>query len=146
MEFLRRIRTSKLVARERTLESAMDIILWWEARRIPFNLIVGAAGIGTCAGIVAIGVIGDYFLEVGFILPDPPIFVMLGVIAFGIMANVCYTGGWIVELLVRRTWPQESHQVATLSFTLGLVLAILVTLLPIPLFGVLLLLASLPVW
>jgi len=74
------------------------------------------------------------------------LFAMLGVIAFGIMANVCYTGGWIAELLVRRTWPQESPQVATLSFTLGLVLAVLVTLLPIPLFGILILLALLPIW
>ncbi|MBY0492821.1 MAG: hypothetical protein K2Y23_01280 [Cyanobacteria bacterium] len=147
IDFLRRVRASKLVARDRILGSALDIVLWWEARRLLFNLLVGAAGVITCVGLVTIAVIGGYISgEPDFGFPDPPIFAILGVIAFGIMANVCYTGGWIVELIVRRAWPQESQQLATLSFTLGIILAVLVTLLPIPLFGLLVVLALLPVW
>ena len=147
IELLRRIRTSQLVARERTLESAFDIVLWWEARRILFNLVVGATGIVTIAALVTMAVIGGYLSgDPDFGWPDPPLFAMLGVIAYGILANVCYTGGWIVELLIRRAWPQESHQAATLSFTLGLVLAVLITLLPIPLFALLLLMTLLPSW
>ena len=41
-------------------------------------------------------------------LPDPPILAVIGVIAFGVIANVFYTGGWIVELLVAKVWHVES--------------------------------------
>ena len=138
VKWLRRIRASKFASRNHPLTSAMDIVFWWEARRPAFNLLVGVTGILTCIAIVAIGLAFDQLHGPDpelMLLPDPPIFAIVGVIGYGIAANICYTGGWIVELLVRWTWPEESHQLATLSFTLGLVVAVLVTLLPIPLFA-----------
>lgn len=39
-------------------------------------------------------------------IPDPPIFMLLGIVAYGIAANVCYTGGWIVETNLARRGAQ----------------------------------------
>lgn len=131
------------MARERPLDSVMDIIFWWEARRPAFNLLVGVTGVVTISAIVVLGVIGHQLYtpnEELMLLPDPPIFAVLGVIAYGIAANICFTGGWVVELLIRWAWPDESNPLATLSFTLGMVFAVLLTLVPIPLFAALMLL------
>jgi len=35
-------------------------------------------------------------------IPDPPILVPIGILAYGIIANICYTGGWIAELLLAK--------------------------------------------
>jgi hypothetical protein len=144
---LQRIRASRYVARDRPLETLADVIWWWESRRLAFNLLVGATGILTCIGLGIVLGIGIQFPQVAdadFLLPDPPLFAAIfGILGFGIAANICYTGGWIVELLVRCTWPDESDRLATLTFTLGLLVAVCVTLLPIPLFAMLTLLIAL---
>jgi len=57
------------------------------------------------------------------------------VAAFAGGANVCYTGGWLAELIVKRAWPEESRSFGTLAFTLGVPFAIVVTLLPALLIG-----------
>jgi hypothetical protein len=63
-------------------------------------------------------------------IPDPPFFALLAVIAYGLMANLCYTGGWATELLVRKIWPDEATAFGKISFFLGLMFSILLTLLP----------------
>jgi len=140
---LRALRSSRLVERGRDPESAWEVIAWWEARRIPFNLIVGVTGAVTSAAMLVIAAVGELAMPGAQIFPDPPILVLVPVVLFAVMANVCYTGGWIVELLINYAWPEEPEGFGTLSFTLGLVFAVLVTLPPIPLFGGLLLLVKL---
>jgi hypothetical protein len=105
------------------------MIDWWESRRIPFNLIVGAAGVLTCIIVSVVGV-GSSILFDKDIAPDPPLFAIFGVVIYGIMANICYTGGWIAELVVRRIWPYEADRFATLSFSTGLAFSLLLTLAP----------------
>jgi hypothetical protein len=63
-------------------------------------------------------------------LPDPPILAVIGVIAFGVIANVCYTGGWIVELLVAKAWRVESTRFGPIAFTLGTAFSVLVAFAP----------------
>lgn len=106
------------------------MIGWWEARRIPFNLIVGSAGLISCI-VVGLVALGSYFLydsELG--MPDPPLFALVGILIYGIAANVCFTGGWIAELIIRQIWPSEADRFATLSLSLGLVFSVLLTLTP----------------
>jgi hypothetical protein len=134
---LRWIRTSALGRRDASAASAWHVIGWWESRRIPFNLIVGAAGILTSGAILVIALVGERLFGVPFGLPDPPIFAILGVVFFAAAANVCYTGGWIAELIVRRAWPDQSDMFGTLTFTLGLPFAVVVTLAPAFLIGAL---------
>lgn len=132
----KRLTGSLLCRREAPIDSPKDAIGWWEARRIPFNLIVGIAGILSCivAGVV---VLGSYFLGNGdFDLPDPPLFAVFGVILYAIAANVCFTGGWLTELAVRKVWPDEADRFATFSFSLGLIFSVLLTLSPGILLGI----------
>ena len=135
INLLRRIRSSRLGRREIPAATAWQVIGWWEARRIPFNLIVGMAGAVSGVAILCIAVAGEIFFGVPFGMPDPPILAVAAVVVYALGANVCFAGGWIAELTVRRAWPDESDRFGTLSFTLGLVFAVVVTLLPPILLG-----------
>lgn len=125
-----RLRLSALCRRDVPITTVRDMIGWWEARRIPFNLIVGSAGV---LSFVVMGIVaaGSFFLfNSDFGLPDPPLFALFGVVIYGIMANVCFTGGWLVELVMRKIWPREADRFATVTFSLGLVFSVLLTLTP----------------
>jgi hypothetical protein len=125
-----RLKSSILCTRDVPPANAWEAIGWWESRRVPFNLIVGSAGILSCivAGVVAMG--ASIFFNSDFGLPDPPGFAIVVILLYGIMANICFTGGWLVELLVRRLWPREADRFATMSFSLGLVFSVALTLTP----------------
>lgn len=56
---------------------------------------------------------------------------MIAVIAYGIAANICYTGGWIGELFARSVWKQEAEHFGKIGFVLGIVFSILLTLTPV---------------
>lgn len=125
-----RLRLSALCRRDVPITTVRDVIGWWEARRIPFNLIVGSAGF---LSFIVMGIVatGSFFLfNSDFGLPDPPLFALFGVVIYGIMANVCFTAGWLVELVIRKIWPAEADRFATLTFSLGLVFSVLLTLTP----------------
>ena len=125
-----RLRHSLLCTRDAPLTSARSVIGWWETRRIPFNLIVGSAGILSCIiiGIVALG--SSLLFESDFGSPGYPFLTLFAILIYGIMANICFTGGWLLELLLRRIWPSETDKFAILSFSAGLVFSVLLTLAP----------------
>jgi hypothetical protein len=125
-----RLRASVLCRREAPVTSAKDLIGWWESRRIAFNLIVGTAGILTSIIVGVVGLRSSILFGSDFGLPNPPLFALFGVVIYGIMANICYTGGWMAELVVRRIWPHEADRFATLSCTTGLVFSVTLTLAP----------------
>src|SRR5262249_3435284 len=121
---------SFLLSRDPAPKTAWETIGWWEIRRIPYNMIVGITGVFTSICFVSIAAASDLFFHVDFGMPDPPIFTLFGVLIYGIGANLCYTGGWIVELLVRKLWPSYADQFARLVFGTGLVISVLLTLSP----------------
>jgi hypothetical protein len=125
-----RLRTSVFCRRDAPITSARDVIGWWESRRIPFNLIVGTAGILTCIIVGVVGLGGSILFGSDFGTPDPPLFALVGVLIYGIVANVCYTGGWLAELFIRKRWPREADRFATLSFSTGLAFSISLTVAP----------------
>ena len=129
------LRVSVLCRRDSPLTSARDAIGWWEARRIPFNLIVGTVGILTCMVVGVVGLGAELLFNSEFGIPDPPLFALFGIILYGILANVFFTGGWVAELFVRRIWPREADRFATLSFSLGLIFSVMLTLAPAVLVG-----------
>jgi hypothetical protein len=125
-----RLSTSALCRRDVPIENAKDAIGWRETRRVPFNLIVGSAGILTCI-VVSVVALGDYYLFDGdFAFPNPPLFALVGIVLYGTLANVCYSVGWLAELIVRKIWPGEADRFSTLSFSLGLIFSVLLTLAP----------------
>jgi hypothetical protein len=106
------------------LENNWQIVQWWERRRLHFNAVLAVVGTITVMLMLACTVVANA-------LPDPPIFMPLGIIAYAVMANVCYTGGWIAELLVR-TWmlPDDSCSFGLRTFRRGMKFSICLTLFP----------------
>jgi hypothetical protein len=51
-------------------------------------------------------------------------------ILYGIGANICYTAGWITELLARFAWGTDSNSYGQIAFLAGLSFSVAVTLLP----------------
>ncbi len=102
------------------------IFKWWERRRLPFSLIVGAGG---GASLLAHGALGWLEGNDPFLLP---VLVWLLVVA-----NVCYTLGPVTESILHRIWGREVLPVGPHLFRAGLALSVGVTfLLPMLAFGV----------
>ena len=81
--------------------------------------------------LVGVVGLGSYFLfDSDFGVPDPPLFALFAVSIYAIMANVCYTGGWVAELVIRKAWPEQADRFAALSLALGVVFAVVLTLSP----------------
>jgi hypothetical protein len=127
---LQQLANSRFFSRDLSNQGLWQTISWWEVRRVPYNLLVGAAGLLTCAVCLVTGLLCEHFLGDPIGIPNPPIFAFFAVAAYGIMANLCYTGGWAAELLVQRIWPEEGKAFGRISFFLGLTFSILLTLVP----------------
>jgi len=70
------------------------IIRWWESRRIPFNLIVGGSGVVSLSFIALMSMLPPN--AHGFTFPFIPI------VAYAILANLCYSLGPAVEVSVEK--------------------------------------------
>jgi len=69
-----------------------DIIGWWEIRRIPYNLIV------LICGLLSLAILSRTVkLEGGKDLVEPFL-----ILVFAVLCNVCYTMGWLTEILIKR--------------------------------------------
>jgi hypothetical protein len=100
-------------------------------RRVPFNLIVGLTGLLTCSLTLGIALLSER------IVTQPPgggggspLLVLIGIFLYGLSANICYTSGWIAELVARSVWKQKALHFGEIAFALGLIFSILLTLLP----------------
>jgi hypothetical protein len=127
VKFLIRFR---LFQRREDQLSSLQVILWWEARRLFFNLAVGTAGLITIFTILFSATMAEKFVHEPFSWPDPPLFAIIGVVLYAILANACYTGGWLAELISREVWGDRAGSFAEISFTLGIIFSVLLTLLP----------------
>jgi hypothetical protein len=124
---IQKIRTLRLFKRTENLGAFWQIFLWWELRRIPFNLIVGATGIFTCVFLFGLEILLKSDI-LDNILPDPPAIAILG---YGFLANVCFTGGWIMELLAKKVFQEQSKHFGEILFLCGMIFSMALTLLPI---------------
>ncbi|HTX76082.1 MAG TPA: hypothetical protein VMD29_07760 [Terracidiphilus sp.] len=103
--------------------SAGQVIAWWEWRRFAFNallLLIGFAAL-----------IGFEFLMERSIPPgedaEEPMALFLGVVAYGVMANICYTFGWIVELIQRQADPFVARERGRKMFRAGMISSCILT-------------------
>ena len=128
--FIARIARLPLFGRKQPIDGVWEIIKWWEVRRIPFNLIVGVTGLLSGTMVFGVAFVAERVTGEATGWPDPPMFIFLAVIAYGIMANVCYTGGWVMELLASRVWGDRAEAMGEISFTLGMLFSVALTLLP----------------
>jgi hypothetical protein len=116
---------STLFKPNRNATSFVGIIEWWERRRLHYNVVLLVAGL--CSSSL-------YWHLFGLYAPDPSddgIFPGLAEIAFWIMANVCYTFGWMVECVLLLVVRRRGLRIAgTPLFAAGLVFSLLLTLAP----------------
>jgi len=105
------------------------IIVWWEIRRIPYNLIFG------CIGIVSLALFfffstGSGSLESGDDAVEP-----IAIIAAPFLMNLFYTLGWIVESSLRISGVSKTREVGVFLFKLGCAFSLFVIWLPTIVWG-----------
>jgi hypothetical protein len=98
------------------------IVAWWEQRRLAFNLVVGATGLVSYSVVALIGVMPPFAHPGG-----PP---LLAIVAYGVLANLCYTLGWFIEGGTHLAWRDEVRPTGPVLFRQGLIFSIGVTCLP----------------
>ncbi|HVX41949.1 MAG TPA: hypothetical protein VHB25_20475 [Gemmatimonadaceae bacterium] len=102
--------------------TARSRLVWWESRRPTYNLIVGATGLVTLAVVNLIALIPP-----GFPGPRPPWMV---IVAYGVLANVCYTLGWGIETVMHFAWKEKAPDIGPALFRQGLAFSVGLTALP----------------
>ncbi len=93
---------------------ACAIIAWWERRRPLYNLVVGACGVWT--------------LGLHTLVHGPPPEPAVAVVAVGIMANIAYTLGPVVEVTTTCLWGRRVLPVGPLLFRQGVLFSVGLTL------------------
>jgi hypothetical protein len=111
------------------VRSPLNIVQWWESRRLSYNVIVGITGLGTLVYVNGL----ELLLGNGMLIPRPgpdgPQQVM-AIVAYGVLANLCYTGGWILENVAQRWLKRPVYGLGPALFRHGLVFSIGLTLIP----------------
>ena len=102
----------------------IGILMWWESRRLIYNVIVGATG------LVSLGVIGAISMIPPGLGPKP-IPPLIGILAYGALANICYTAGPMVEIALQSLWKDKVLPVGPALFRQGIAFSVGLTLLPI---------------
>ncbi len=103
------------------LRSPLRVVQWWESRRLFYNLVVGGTGLVSAGWLM---VIDSLFRGHFSPIPWQPI------VIFGVLANVCYTSGWMVENLAERWLGRPVYGLGPALFRYGLAFSVGLTLLP----------------
>jgi hypothetical protein len=99
------------------------VIAWWERRRPLYNAVVGATG------LLTIGVLAAALGPIILVQPGT----WIGITSYAIAANVCYSLGAPVELLLQRWLGRDTYAVGPALFRYGLIYSIGLTLFPLAL-------------
>ena len=102
--------------------SPATLLHWWESRRPTYNLIVGGTGLLTLATLRVLSWLPPHFEF------DAPLALIL---AYGLLANACYSFGFALEALLQRLWGDDVAPVGPTLWRHGLVFSVGLTLLPI---------------
>ena len=109
---------------EPTLRRSPGAVLgWWERRRPLYNAVVGATG------LVTISVLSLALGPVMFVQPGT----WIGITAYGVAANLCYSLGAPAELLLERWIGRETYGLGPTLFRYGLIYSVGLTLFPLAL-------------
>jgi len=97
-----------------TQRSAFDVVLWWELRRIPYNLIIGSVG------FISLIIFFLSIISTGVLGPGEDAVEPLAIIFAPIAINIFYCAGWVVENILRFIWPSRQYWFGPFLFKLGL--------------------------
>jgi hypothetical protein len=103
-----------------------EVIRWWELRRIPYNLVVGAVGL---ASIIVFELIASSMIPPGEDAEEP-LALLLGVIVYAVACNVGYTLGWIGEIYFFGHSREAGLIFRNRAFPVGLFLSCVIPTLP----------------
>ncbi|MBI4555964.1 MAG: hypothetical protein HY706_00145 [Candidatus Hydrogenedentes bacterium] len=116
------------------MPTCVNIVLWWELRRIPYNLIVGFLGF---AGFVLHGFLKG---QLGIVYPagdiDAEMAPMVILFAAPFFINIAYTAGWIVEIFLTIVLRLPLRNAGPRLFKFGLAFSLFVVLAPTAYWGV----------
>lgn len=100
--------------------SGWQVVVWWEKRRPAYNVILVTSGMLWFVGFALV-------VKGWFDFLAPPFFWPLQLALFLMVANICYSGGWIVELLSRSGMRDPPKRFGPVALKAGLIFSILVT-------------------
>lgn len=100
-----------------------DAVAWWEIRRIPFNLLILAAGV--VSGFI-VALIGGHVFKPDQDFGSP----LLAVAMYAVAANLCYTLGWMTERLWAWGNTAKTSAIRPKVFRIGLIFSVSLTLVP----------------
>jgi hypothetical protein len=109
--------------------SDLRVILWWEQRRIPYNLIVG------CVGLCSLAFFELAISRTGELKPGEDAVEPMALFVAPFLVNIAYTAGWVVEIVTRRLSPKGRPAVGPILLKLGLTFSALVALFPAAFWG-----------
>lgn len=99
------------------------IVRWWESRRLAYNAIVGGTGVVTLVwGHLLIWLPPNG--ETGFVPWQV-------IVLYGVMANVCYSFGSVLEVIVDKLFGRELLPIGPGLFRIGLTFSVGLTLFPL---------------
>ena len=106
---------STLLAAPGKHNNVLSILMWWEARRPAYNVVVGL-----CGGLT-IAVMGLLFHVYGHHL-------LSGIVVYGIAANICYSIGAPAEMVAWLLWRDRATHVGPIFLSLGTIFSTALTL------------------
>lgn len=109
------------------------VLGWWELRRVPFNIVVGAWGIA-CLAVYFVAIWASGELKPGEDAVEP-----IALLAVPLVLNVAYSLGFAAELSLRRWAPTIGYRprLGVSLLKLGLALSITIVALPAATVGML---------
>jgi len=106
------------------------ILRWWESRRLTFNAVVGATGLVTLTALKVLAFLPPFSMSLSLSMLWP------GIVAYGVLANLFYSLGFMTEAAMQRAWRDETPRVGPPLFRQGLIFSVGLTLLPIAAMGI----------
>ena len=116
-----------LVSRPDEQLRPIQIVLWWEARRIPYNLIVVGAVVADLALLLLV-IRPTGRLPLG-VKVNP-----IGLVLAPFLINILYTGGWVAELVLWLMW-KPHPRTGPILFVVGTALSIAIFTIPAIIWG-----------
>jgi hypothetical protein len=104
-------------------QPAIKIILWWEFRRILYNLLL------IVFGIFALTIL-SFIVKDLWSFFSPPILFLIWTGLFLFLANVLYTSGWIFQLITRHSSNKFINRIRPKIFIYGLIFSFGIQLIP----------------
>jgi len=105
-------------------QSSLKIIIWWEYRRIPYNIIIAIIGFISFLSYTY------FIIHAGNLREGEDAVEPVLILAAPILINIAYTFGWIIELILRFLFRFKSKWIGPTLFGMGLAFSIFIILFP----------------